>query len=312
MYNEDLKRSFIYSYSNSVHTRNICTTLFNRLEKYEEFYESDICTFTSDIVQPVVEEICGVRTRSKWQKIAILKSYARWCIEHNVTNATDALIYIKVKGIDNIRSKTVSSPAHLQKYLDEICFPVEYNTIDNIYRCLLWLAYSGMYEEDALTVTDDEVDFNEMIISHNGIEYPIYREAVPVFRSCVENKELTYIHPNYSKQINRERYPGNILVRGYVKPNFRNFRTVLSRMTLKKQDLRLSYFRAWLSGIFYMVYEEDQMGVDPYEFFRHIVAQKNKVYKLDKSRNTQEFKQAQLVIDYIDDYSNWKQAYKTI
>ena len=75
-------------------------------------------------------------------------------------------------------------------------------------------------------------------------------------------------------------------------------------------DLKLSYYRVWISGVFFRAFENEQMGIEP--DFSTVVSQQveGKTYKLDSGRNTQDAKKRQLVHDYLEDYQRWKLAYK--
>lgn len=318
MYNEEIKTKFVQSYTKSISTANVCNTIFNAIEKYETEWDADICTKNEEILQPVVEELVGFRARSKWMRLIILKDYAKWCISMNVPGACDGMLKINTIGLEKIKQQTISSPVHLESYLNEICEPVSEKTTDNIYRCYYWLAYAGIKEEDILKVRCTDVDFDKMIVKYNDTEVPIYREAVPAFKNCVELTQFVYKHPLYSadKIVWRDRAPGDTVVRGVrAQASLKAMRVELSRRSKAKRDdgltdLKLSYYRAWISGVFYRVYENEQMGIEP--DFSSIVSQQieGKLYKLDSGRNTQDAKKRQLVHDYLEDYQRWKLAYK--
>ena len=318
MYNESLKTKFVQGYTKSISTANVCTTIFNAVEKYEVEWDADICTKSEDVLQPVIEELVGFRARSKYMRLIILKDYVKWCIAMGVPNACDGIFKINTIGLEKIKQQTISSPAHLESYLNEICEPVEEKTTDNIYRCYYWLAFAGVKEEDILNVKCSDVDFSRMIVKYSDTEVPIYREAVPAFKNCVELNQFVYKHPLYSadKVVWKDRVPGDTVVRGVrAQPSLKAMRVELSRRSKNKRDdgvtnLKLSYYRVWISGVFYRMYEREQMGIEPN--FSSIVSQQleGKTYKLDSGRNTQDAKKRQLAHDYIEDYNRWKLAYK--
>lgn len=316
MYNEDMKIRFIQDYTNSINTANVCATIFNAVEKYETKWNADICTIDEKNLRPVIEELVGFRARSKWMRLIILKDYAKWCIAMGVSNSCDGMLKINTIGLEKIKQQTVSSPAHLENYLNEICEPVDEKTTDNIYRCFYWLAYAGVSEEDILNIRCEDVDFLKMVIRYNDIEVPIYREAVPAFKNCVELTQFVYKHPNYSTKVWKDRALGDTVVRGVrAKPSLKAMRVELSRRSKEKRDegkteLKLSYYRVWLSGVFFRTYEKELMGIEP--DFKSVVLQQsgNRIYKLDSGRNTQEAKHKQLAHDYLEDYQRWKLAFK--
>lgn len=318
MYNEELKTKFIQGYTKSISTANVCTTIFNAVEKYEAKWNADICTMDEKTLQPIVEELVGFRVRSKYMRLIILKDYVKWCMASNISNSCDGMLKINAIGLEKIKQQTISSPAHLESYLNEICEPVEEKTTDNIYRCYYWLAFAGIKEEDILNVKCSDVNFETMTVKYNNTEVPIYREAVRAFKNCIELSQFVYKHPNYSadKIVWKDRVPGDTIVRGVrAQYSLKSMRVELSRRSKNKRDdgvtdLKLSYYRVWISGVFYRMYENEQMGIEP--DFSTIVSQQleGKLYKLDSGRNTQDAKKRQLAHDYSEDYQRWKLAYK--
>ena len=316
MYNESLKTKFVQEYTKSISTAKVCQTIFNAIEKYETEWDADICTQREEVLQPVIEELVGFRARSKWMRLIILKDYVRWCIAMGVPDSCDGMLNINTVGLEKIKQQTISSPAHLENYLNEICEPVDRKTTDNIYRCYYWLAYAGVKEEDILKVKCSDVDFSRMVIKYGDTEVPMYREAVPAFKNCVELTQFIYNHPLYSSDVWKDRAPGDTVVRGLrATASLKAMRVELSRRSKSKRDdghtdLKLSYYRVWISGVFFRAYENEQMGIEP--DFSTVVSQQveGKTYKLDSGRNTQDAKKRQLVHDYLEDFQRWKLAYK--
>lgn len=315
MYNEELKAKFIKNYTSSVSTSEICRYLFNSFEPYEKKWGADLCTKSAAELQPVIDNIAGLRVRSKWMKLIILKDYVKWCINvENIPNACDGMLEINSVGLDKVRQQTVSSPLHLQKYLDGVYDKAEEKTTDNIYRCYHWLAFGGVAEEDILKIKCSDVDLSSMIVHYGNTEVPIYREAIPAFKNCIELTQFIYKNPNYSKPIYKDRIKGDTIVRGVrSSPSFKSMRVQLSKRAKEKEEetgMRLSYNRIWLSGVFYRAYENELAGEKP--DFRDIANQQieRKVYKLETGRNNQNARKRQLAQDYMKDYQRWKLAFK--
>lgn len=315
MYNEELKTKFVREYTNSISTAEVCQTIFNAFERYEVEWGADLCTRSTEELQPVVDGLVGFRARSKWMRLIILKDYVKWCIGMKVPGARDGMLKIETVGLEKVKHQTVASPLHLQRYLDSICEPESEETTDNIYRCFYWLAYGGVTEEDILSIKCSDVDLNNMVVRYNDTEVPIYREALPAFKNCVKLTQFVYKHPNYVKLVYKDRADGDTLVRGIRSaPSIKAMRVELSRrskakMDEGKTDLKLSYFRVWISGLFYRMYERERAGM-PVDFSAAAAQfMEGKTYKLDKGRNTPEAKKRQLTRDYLEDYERWKLAF---
>lgn len=315
MYNEELKKKFIREYTTSTSTANVCETIFNAFQKSEEEWGADLCTRNEEELQPVVNMAVGLRSRSKWMRLIVLKDYVQWCIGTNVAGACDGMLKITDVGLDKVRQQTIANPKHLQNYLDAICEPAEKCTTDNIYRCYYWLAYAGVEEEDILNIKCSDVDFRNMVVNYPQklTSVPIYPEALQAFHNCVELTQFVYSHPNYTKTVWKDRAEGDTLIRGLrALPTLKAIRVELSRRSKNKSDktdLKLSYFRVWISGLFNRMYENERAGIQP--DFNSIVLQQmeGKTYNLSSGRNTIEAKQRQLVRDYEDDYQRWKLAW---
>ena len=135
MYNEGLKINFIRNYTQSINTANVATTVFTAFEPHEEAWGADLCTKSTEELQPVIDEIVGLRSKSQWMSLTILKEYVKWCITMNVPGACDGMLRITAVGLDKVRKQMVTSPLHLQRYLNEVFDPEGDETIDNLYRC---------------------------------------------------------------------------------------------------------------------------------------------------------------------------------
>ena len=317
MYNAELKEKFIRDNAGSISAEKIYLSTFEAIEPYEKSWGADICTRSKEELEPAIDQIVGLRVHSKWLRIRILREYTDWCIVTGVPGARDDMRQVDGMGLGKIRSQMLRSPNHLQFYLDQICEPESEQTTDNIYRCFYWMAYSGMEEDDILTVKCSEVNFETMTIQHNGREYDIYREALPAFRNCVNLTSFVYKHPNYppDKKVVRMRAAGDTVVRGIRSvPTIRAMRTELSRRSVKclengATELKMSYYRAWLSGLFYRTKEREDLGF-PVSFSGAADEfMQGKTYKLDSGRNTAEAKKRAVERGFLQDYHRWRAAY---
>lgn len=314
MYNEEMKTRFIREYTGSLNTANVAKTIFNALEKHEKSWNADLCTRSSSELQPVVDEVAGLRSRSKWMALTILKEYVKWCIAMKVPGACDGMLQIHTVGLDKVKRQMVSGPVHLQKFLDDVFDKENEETIDNIYRCYFWMAYGGIDEEDTILIQNEQVDFGQMIIYYKTTNVPIYREALPAFRNAVSLNSFLYKHPNYSKPVRRDRVPGDTIMRG-IRAATKTFtmRTTLSKRNIKAiedglTDLQLSFYRVRMSGLFYRVYEMERAGI-PVSFAEAALrVMDGKTYTLH-GREKLGHRQNKIERSYLEDYQRWKLAF---
>ena len=314
MYNEELKKRFIRDYTGSLNTANVAATMFNAAEKHEIEWNADLCTRSAEELQPMIDDIVGLRSKSRWMTLIILKEYVKWCIAMKVPGACDGMMHIEAVGLDKVKHQMVSSPLHLQRFMDSIFDPESEETIDNIYRCYFWMAYGGIDEEDTIAIRKSDVNFQGMYIQYKSTSIPIYREAVPAFRNAVMLDSFVYKHPNYSKDIRRNRVQGDTIMRG-IKAATKTFtmRATLSKRNIKaieegKTDLQLSFYRVRMSGLFYRVYEMERAGISPNFSEAALRVMDGKTYSL-KGHEKLEHKQNRIEKDYMEDYERWKLAF---
>lgn len=316
MYNEEQKKNFINSYTDKESTVLSCIAFFQAIEQHEIRWGADICTRQKEDIIYVLEETTGIRTVTKAGRLSILKKYLQWCLQNNIPGAIDSLKDVdKILGYDKLRTHTVANPRHLQMYLDTIFNPESENGVDNTFRCYFWLAYGGMAEEDIFTVTVNDIDLRNMIVKYKTTEIPIYKEAIQAFRNCVE-LDAFQVDGGVGSKYLIPRVTGSLLLRGTKgETKIQGFRVSLSRCSKKaidfgKTDMKLSYFRVWLSGLFYRMHENEQIGIEP--DFLPIAWQlaEGKTYKLDKGRNTVSSRMRRHAAEYMEDYLRWKFIYK--
>lgn len=314
MYNAEQKEQFIKAYSTKISVRRSAKLLFNLFEPFEESWGADLCTRDLPTLQAAFDQVVGIREVSRKSPRTILRKYVEWCRENNIPGTTSDSIDLDISGIGTLKVQMIRSPRHLQAMLDSICLPESEQTADNYFRVYYWLCYAGMREDDIVAVRTSDVDFSKMNVHFGEKDYPIYREAIPAFRNCVELAAFKYKHGNYVKDIWKPRADGDILVRGTKgAPSVAAMRVELSRR-LKlareagKTQMETSYYKIWLSGVFYQAWEEELAG-GPVDF-RPFVDDKlgNFQYSINQSM-TQEGRRRLAAADYHADYERWKQIF---
>lgn len=305
LYNTERKMQFITEARSGT---NFGCSVFNTTQPYEEDTKQDVCEFSVEILQSIVDKCFGVRARTVDTVIGFLRAYVEWCREHGYSTS-DAIFNVKNDTSEKIRSSMVSSPKHLEMILDAVFEPVDRETVDCIYRCYLWMAFAGLEDVDAVKVKISEIDFDAMLIEHNGRSFNIYREAVPAFRAACNATEFTYIHPKYGEVI-RERHVGDNLMRG-IRSESVKVETARSSVgkKLRESGYEITYGKIRLSGVFYEAYESERMGV-PANFnglVEEKLARMNHKYNGKYTRSKQAYAIRQ---DLLTDYKRWKDAFR--
>ena len=319
MYNENQKRAFIESHTNSDKTMAKIVQIFSWFEPYEEDWGLDLSQQSAEKLQPVVNELTGVRSKSTELILIILKEYVKWCGRSGY-EVSRGIFDVRINTIDKIQNQMVASPLHLKAKLDEFFEPVEEETIDITYRVFLWMAFAGLDDKDAIRVTADCVDLKNFRINFEGHSYEIYKECIEDFKKACELTDFQYKHPNYITR--RDRADGNLIMRGIRTPtvDLKTIRPVINKKfgaddteeTGGRQKSRISYKRIYLSGIFYRAYERERAGlpVDFSEFIARSIERKEKTkkYTVTKTRTLTTIANT-IEREYLADYEKWKCAF---
>ena len=320
MYNEEQKNAFIQEAVVSESTRKSAVNVMTAIAPFEEKAGRDIALWESEDLLSVLESVCGLRTRSKYSKLAIITNYRKWCAAKGFEGAKGDTPDLSDLNTDKIKTMLVRSPAHLQQCLDIVFDPESDETQDNVYRCFFWLAYGGMDEATIHKLTSKDVNFEYMEAKYGSEVAILYRHSLQAVRNCVRLKSFLYRNESYTnkKEIRRDRVPGEELLRGVRgTPSMMNFRMQLSRKlaekrTDKEQTAPLTYTRVWLSGVFYRIYEAEQAGIAP-DF--HAIAMDSpggkKVLAGESKADPKTALQA-IAKDFRTDYNRWKLVVSTI
>lgn len=303
MYNEDRKTAFIEETRSSA---DFGKSIFRTTHPYEQQAGQDLCELPAEVLQEIANSNFGSRTRTMDSTIAFLRSYVTWCKE-NGYHTCDGIYSVQTQMDEKMKRYMVASPKHLQAVLDKVFSPVEGETVDCIYRCYLWMAFSGLEEPETVEVKVDEIDFGSMLIEHGGKSFELYREAAPAFRMACEATEFKYQHPRY-EQI-RKRFPGEYLMRGIRSEKIKSttVRSVIQK-AFKANEIELTYNKIRMSGVFYRAYEAERMGAEVN--FDDLITEHIIKMGSTYNRNYTRGKVANLLKrDFFDDYACWKAAF---
>lgn len=303
MFNEERKMKFL---SETRETTGYGISIFNATSKAEEEHGKDLCELDVDTIQSIFETNFGVRKRATESSTAFMQSYVKWCSDNGFPTS-NSVFELEVDVSQKIKRTMVASPMHLASIMDQVFTPVESKTIDCLYRCYLWMVYSGLRESDTVEVNVDDVDLDTSIIQFGGKSFDIYNEARAAFRMACTATEFVYIHPNYTTTINR--FPGERLIRGVRTDSMqlKTIRPIVSKK-LSKHGLDLSLRLIRLSGIFYKAFDAERSGFGVN--FDDAVIEQLQSTKRTYNKNYTRGKVVNMIMrDYLNDYERWKKAF---
>lgn len=314
MYNEQQKLSFIKHYASQSIIEVQLKGLFEKVAGTETDLDKDLSQFEVSDMQIVLPMIAGFSSETTRKAIYLLKQYIKWCNDTNCPDVNEQLLQLPTSKImagfeEGIERELITSPLQLQTHLDAIFRPIESNSIHNIYRAFLWLAYSGLAEQDIRVVTKNHINWNHMAIYINNDSYPIYREEVSTLMNCITLTHFEKCNPIHFKKQYLQRSMDNAIIRG-AEGTTGVDRSELSKIArnahkLGKIDYVISYTNVWTSGVFYNAYECERAGV-PYDFSAAI-----RQYYRNKGKDPDSIpipSRNKLNRRFINDYNRWKKA----
>ena len=268
MYNSELKEQFIRQHTNNINAAKDYSFFFKSISKYEEKFEADLYTFDAEQLKSSLAKILGIRSSAQRSRISYAKKYIEWCKDQGFENVSEAIYNVDLCNLERLKLNMVPSPLQLQQFLNLVFDPELEETTHNLYRIYFWLAFCGVDEEDVLKIKASEVDLSKGVIYYKNKELEIYKQAKPAFKNCIELEQFVFKHPDY--MTHRDRIPGEELIRG-VRGEYTvaSLRTAISAIVRKRINdgeqgiRRLSYYRVWLSGLFYRTYELEMNGITP-------------------------------------------------
>lgn len=337
MFNEEIKQKFISSKRPSgkmytISTQDTIRTIFDMVQVYEHEYQVDFAQMNALQMQTTLDNIGGVRARTAEAIFYYLKEYVKWCAQNGM-QTSEAINVVRVDAIEKFRSCMVSSPAHLKKCIDAAFPNPECNTIEYVYRALLWLAFIGFHDFEAIQIRESDVKLEDMLIVYPGRfePYMIYSEALPDIRK-VTNDLPDFLEPRGKNGVVKQREFGDRILRGKVTKKTpeqqlattipqmlsRAFKNAADKYTENGMDiprdlsLNLSYSRVRLSGVFYRAYDLERMGCEPTfndEVSREFQRKKAQDRYTIKEERTESKIQYEIRKNYLEDYARWKSAF---
>ena len=308
MFNGEQKEAFA-SASYSEKKREEVLELLALFTPYEESWGYDLLKQQITQLQPAFDEITkSFPVKKAKALLAVVKKYREWFIsEHKEQAVYAGVLLLKISEEDKLRSSMIPSAMYLKLALDEVFEKPEQETVDCVYRGLMWLAFAGVPRTLAPQLTIDEVDFYNMVIRHDGKEYPIPAEGLKEFQKLCEVDSFLVIHQNPYWEKRSPRTEGHQLLRGLgeaVVAAEKIGETVSRRFMKSKWSL--GYDSVQASGLFSAKYELERFGLDV-SFEAEIEQRLAEMPHLDKAAisNNRSLMRSR----YMEKYTQWKQLF---
>lgn len=314
MYNEELKERFIASYTEKISVGTFCRRLFEFTNPYEEKWGADLCTRGSKDIEMIVEESSGTSSQSLSDNLRTIKQYIRWCVSQGIPNACEEALEIKSVASNKIKTTTVTNPAHFQRYLNIIFDDEDMDTMDIVFRTYYWLAYAGMRLDDIFKVKKSDISLEDMTVKYGDMCRPIYRESLKTIRKCITLDSVNVFRPNKVDPVVVERVDSDLLLRGTR--GVLSKKTTLESISRKqraaidsgKTNMRVGFFGAWISGLFFRIYMDELSGI-PADFSKFVeMIDAVKESGSEKPKPVNQVLRNRIIM-YQEDYLTWKDSF---
>jgi len=301
MYNEDRKMAFL-----ATRPEHIFRIIFAGTERYEVRYGLDLCELPVVVMQEIIDNEFGFKYDYKTEIVMRCKHYHKWCIDQGY-HTSNSLYEIQEPDYRILRKYMVSSPKHLQSYLEKAFDPLQKKSTHCLYRCAVWLEYIGLPDIAICDIKSEDIDLSSLMIDYKGVTYEIPQVALPCFRVVKEAEEFYYEHPLYKDKAGmKRRKKSPYLFRGIKSEQPKTTGIFqLAHELITEAGLNTSQSSIQLSGIFYRAFELEQCGVEP-NFVDEVVTKHQRDWdKLkDPRRAIAKFNRVMRI-----DYRRWKKAF---
>ena len=265
MYNPEIKWRFINdAVPGSQFSIEFIKEVFDYAEQTEERVGKDLCAMDRSELLRSVYDTLGAAQRTvkdvEWYRksaMSVLNKYGKWCVRNVVPGSKVFLGDLQDPATVRYKYRFVSNPLHLCLYLDDL-FPVheEHMTLNDTYQIFFWFAFAGINQQASMEIGSSHVDLQGLEILYGGEKYPIYPEALPLFRRAVTENQMVINHPNYKQLVTRQRIPGDAVIRGTREISLEDFNGAMMRSMRARTNSdflapHLNYTNVFYSGIFY-------------------------------------------------------------
>lgn len=316
MYNEKIKNGYIDYFLTASSSRDIdkmrrsLVNLFNRLEEQETLFKKDFLQMDRDEIISLLSNFLRGGKDYQATTMSMLSQYFNWGLKEKLTKLNEnVLIGLKISSLDvssSYANSMVKNEQDLIDCLDTIYYPLEENMVDNLQRCFLMLAFTGIDTKDILMLKTDDIDLENSLIYYMNRKIEMSEYVRKVVRYVME---MTTMCKALKNGVIREI---RIVRNGYVIENTINDASLEYRKSLKSTfntsiSAKLSSCERALtqqkiidSGIFSRIYSKELSGhgIDCSE------------YLFNRRNNIKTIESPDRVADQcIKEYSIWKKAF---
>lgn len=316
MYNSDRKTQFINELGLEGGNVVWATSVFNNTDAIESRLSKDLAEFTAEEVGLAIANNGVMSSVTISNRVPLVVRYKKWCASHGFPAVVINSDNVTVDVSGNVRDTMVYSPTQLSSILMEAFPDTNKKSSKCVYRAYLWLGFSGMTSEEAVSVRNSNVDLRNRIVNLNNRWYMIPDEGINDIKAVCKAKEFVRImrgakvsfpRDDGDKILRGRKLKKKITDKGYIRETLRptvqlGFKNVgksgMSFLKIRKSGIFYEMFRREVQGLianFASVAYDDYVSGD---------------YKESDSNPKQKIVR-RIMLTYERDYAAWKNAFST-
>lgn len=315
MYNSDQKEEYIKYESKNEQS---LTNYFKRIFENEKEYGKDIADMDEDELKSTLISLNIRREESRNHMLSLMRGYINWAKFSNKTNNNSSINNITpdVISSDNaIITQMLKSPKQVEHIINNSIKEDYYSqeNRDSRDQLVLWLLYSGMTIEELQSLKKNDIDYvNKKVKTKDDI----YQVNDKILALCEKCSNIKYLEKTGTKSksgiINYDLLDNEYLFRPIAGQKLRDpmckqtiFIAIIQKIfnnyyELTGEYIRVSPLNIKLSGIFYQLYEQEQMGT---KITSEILAKYLKIEYSSKKELLIKIRKWKI------DYDDWKLAF---
>lgn len=328
LYNEPMKMEYITENYPNLKTAGRIYKIFERTADLERKLGKDIAQFSDQELSEAFTLVSAASQITNVKRSREIQSYFLWCSDHGVSNVS-SIKELDVDTIERFRARMIHNPGHLARVLDTLFPAPETEHIYFICRAYYWLAFLGLYEDEAANLVTSQVNLDDRIIYrdepfHNSIVIipEAFRDiqSATTLEALLENRNCRGVHV----QTLRPRAHGDNILRGKNRKNIADMQMAITNTCRKSTTVRadklrmsgiyldvdLTYSFVRKSGIFYRTWRREcSTGIVSFE---NVVADEflRKTYTFSETHSKARIHR-ELIKAYMTDYERWKKLITT-
>lgn len=281
---------------------------FDRLEAYEERSGKDFADMDYDEINQVLEDFLSGGKSYQTITVSNLSNYMQWAIKNGLThwerNIVATIDINRLTPQNSCRNSMVVDEDELTLCASDALRPLQEDTIDNLYWCIIYLLYAGLTREDIMNLKSDDVFLDESEIHFDKYLFKMSKRLKKTLKyysgmdgfvhSASENAKGIRVDPI----VRSEYFVCNSTTSDRKQMASSTFVSLSKKFKACRKRLTPSSVN--ISGVFRRMYDREKNG-QPEDYSEYLFLKRNTAFAILNS--------SKVIEDCKYEYRAWKQAF---